>query len=213
MFVGGGERFCAFRKMDLAQRFRSRADLKSFRQERFHRAIAQLLQRSVNHRAQDTLRKSLRGWINRRNPAKMNRNLLIIFNHLELRMIHANPLTTKLWFTENNKPLTGRDHLLDVMQIEPSADEGLAERICIRFLQSRFEDFFPPAEATQLRLGHLPAETDCLIAFLTWETRKLATIFVASRKMRDQILHPLETKPTQWREFCARHPFQLGERL
>ena len=87
----------------------------------------------------------------------MDRHLLIVLDHFEFRMIHAKPFAAQPRFAKNDQPLTGRDHFLHVMQIEPAADERLAERVRVRFLQCRFENLFPAAEAAQRRLDHLAA--------------------------------------------------------
>ena len=42
--------------------------------------------------------------------------------------------------TEDDKPLSGRDYLLDVMQIEPTAGERLTERVRAAFFQHRFKN-------------------------------------------------------------------------
>ena len=43
--------------------------------------------------------------------------------------------------TEDDKPLPGRDHFLDVMQIEPATGERLTERVRVAFFQHRFKNF------------------------------------------------------------------------
>ena len=42
--------------------------------------------------------------------------------------------------TEDDKPLSGRDYFLDVMQIEPATDERLTERVRAAFFQHCFKN-------------------------------------------------------------------------
>src|SRR6266404_6387900 len=138
--------------------------------------------------AQDALRQAFGCRIDWCDPAKMDSGLGgIVFDHLELRMIHAKTFPAQLRFAENNQLLAGRDHLLDVMQIKPAQRQRLAKHVRVWFLQRRLKNFLPAAEAKNPRLGHFTAQTDRRIAFLAWELRKLMSIFVASRIMREQI--------------------------
>src|SRR6266446_4009347 len=128
-------------------------------------------------------------------------------------MIHANAVASQPRFAKNDQPLTRSDHFLHVMQIEPAADERLAERIRIRLVQCRFENLFPPAKPAQRSLDHLAAQTDRRVAFLARKFRKLMPIFVPSRIMREQIFHCLEAEPAQREQARARDPIEFSQRL
>src|ERR1700730_1794115 len=143
----------------------------------------------------------------------MDRYLLVVLDHLELRVIHANALAAQARFSEYDQLLSGRDHFLHVMQVEPAQRERLAQCIRIRFFQRRFEDFFPTAETPQLRFDHLAAKANWGIAFLAREMRKLMSIFVTPRKMRQQIFHRLNPEPPQRQQLRARDPIKLQEWL
>ena len=114
----------------------------------------------------------------------MDRDLLVVFDDLELRMLHAEPVLAQAWLTENHQPLAGRDHFLDVMQVEPAQHQRLAERVRIRFFQGRFKDFFPPAESNQPCLDDFAADQDWRLAFLTRESSEMRPVFVTPRIMR-----------------------------
>src|SRR5450631_571408 len=98
-------------------------------------------------------------------------------------MLHAKTLAAQTWLAEDNQPLTGGDHLLHVMQIEPTQGDRLAQRAGVRFLQRRFEDFLPAAETAQRSLGHFTANADGHVALIAREASKLAPVFVATREM------------------------------
>ena len=136
----------------------------------------------------------------------MNRNLLIIFDDLELRMIHANPFPPQTWFAEYDQALPGCDHFLHVVQIEPPAHEWFAQSICLRFLQCCFENFLPPAKTPQRSLNHVTAKTNRHVAFLVRKMRELRSIFVTPGEMRKQIFHGLYAETPQCEEFRARDP-------
>src|SRR5438552_6453625 len=128
-------------------------------------------------------------------------------------MIHANAVASQPRFAKNDQALTRGDHFLHVMQIEPAADERLAERIRIRLVPWRFENLFPAATPAQRSLDHLAAQTDRRVAFLARKFRKLLPIFVPSRIMREQIFHCLEAEPAQREQARARDPIEFSQRL
>src|SRR3979490_2713084 len=99
------------------------------------------------------------------------------------------------------------------MQIEPTQCERLTQRIRIRFFQSRFEDFLPSAKTPQLCFDHLAAKTNRCVALLTREMRKLMSIFVAPRKMREQILRGFNPEPAQRQQFRTRDPIKFRKWL
>src|SRR5438128_1451764 len=117
----------------------------------------------------------------------MDRDFLIVLDHLELRMIHANSLSAQTRLAKDNDALTGRDHFLHVMQVEPPAHQRLTQSICLRFLHRGLKDFFPATKTTQRSFYHLTAKTDRKVAFFARETRELGTIFVAPGKMSKQV--------------------------
>jgi hypothetical protein len=96
MFVRGVTRFPAIREMNCANRFASFTLNKIKWRQSFQSGISgrNFGQQPVNHAAQDALRKTFRRRVDRRDPAKMDRDLLVILNHLELRVIHANSFST-----------------------------------------------------------------------------------------------------------------------
>ncbi len=79
----------------------------------------------------------------------MDRCVLVVLNYFELGMIHANATPAKPRLAEHDELLTGGNHFLDVMQIEPATDEGLTERVRIQFLQCRFENLFPATKTPE----------------------------------------------------------------
>ncbi len=176
-------------KMNLLQSAPPRTRAVIPRQQRLHFVVRQIFQRMKNQPAKHALREPFRRGINRRDPAEMNRFLLVVLDHFKLRMLHANALPAQPRLSENDQALAGRDHFLHVVQIEPAQHERLAERVRVRFLQGRFEDLLPAAETPQRRLRHLAANTDRRLAFLAREAGKLLPIFVPPRIMREQIAH------------------------
>src|SRR6266496_973994 len=171
------------------------------------------IQKPINNTAEHPLGKTLRGGIDWGNPAKMDRYFVIILDNLEFRVIHANPLSSQTRLAKNNQALPGRNHLLHVMQVEPSAHQRLAESIWVRFFERGLKDFLPSAKTAQRSLGHLAAETNRNVAFLTRKLRELCAIFVAPRKMSEQIFHRLNLETPQCEDFRAWDPTQLLERL
>ncbi len=125
------------------------------RQQGFHFILGQIFQCMKNQPAEDALRKPFRCRIDRRNPAKVNRLVFVVLDHFKFGMLHADALTAQTRLAEDDQPLPGRDHFLDVMQIKPAQDERLAERIRVAFLKSRLEDFFEATEASQRSLRRL----------------------------------------------------------
>src|SRR5215510_3940692 len=143
----------------------------------------------------------------------MDRYFLIILDHLEFRVIHANSLSAQTRLSKDNNTLTGSDHLLYVMQIEPPAHQWLAQSICLRLLQGGFKNFLPSTKTAQRSFSHLAAKTDRNIAFLTRKTRELGAIFVAPRKMSEQVFHRLNPETPQRENFRTRDPVELFKRL
>src|SRR5262249_38388695 len=195
-----------FRKMNRANRVRWAAAHQTPRRGRFPHCVCNLPQDAMNNAAQNTLRKTFRRRINRGDPPKMDRYLFVVLNHLELRMIHANPSSTKTRLAENNDALTHGDHFLHVMQIEPATHERLTQRIRLRFLQRCFENFLPPAKPAQRSFDHLAAETDGNITFFSQKMRELCAVLVTSQKMRQQIFHSLNAEPSQREQTRALDP-------
>ncbi len=174
----------SLRKMDRADCFAAIAILQVLRQQRFDRFGFELLQKPINDAPQHSLRKALRRRINRRDTPQVDRFLFVIFDHFKLGMIHAKALAAKLRLPENHQLLTGGDHFLDVMQIEPATDQRLTQRVRVRFLQCGFEDFFPAAESAQRGFDYFAGQTNRRVAFFAREPRKLMSIFVTPRKVR-----------------------------
>ena len=148
------KRLPCFGEMNRADRFAAISIFQVLRQQRLNRLGIKLLKKPINHAAQRTLRKTFGRRIDRRDPAEMDRSLLVVLNHFELGMIHANPLPAQSRLAENDELLAGSDHFLDVMQIEPATDQRLTERVCVQFLQCRLENLFPTTETPKRRLDH-----------------------------------------------------------
>ncbi len=134
------------REMDFVQGVFARPEVRVPRQQRRDRLRIQILERLKNHLAENTLRQAFGGGIDRRDPAEVNGHLVIVLDHLEFGMLHAEPLSAEARLSENDQALSARNHLLDVVQVEPAQNERLAEGVRIRFFQSRLEDFLPAAE-------------------------------------------------------------------
>ncbi len=128
------ERFPSLGEMNRANRFAAVAVFQVLRQQRLKRFGVEVLKEPINEAAQDPLRETFGRGIDRCDPAKMDRFLLVVLDHFKFRMIHANPTSAQPGLAKDNKLLTGGDHFLHVMQVEPAADQGLAQRVRIRFL-------------------------------------------------------------------------------
>jgi len=126
----------------------------------------------------------------------MDRDFRVVFDHFELRVIHADSLSTEARFAKDNKTLARRDHLLHVMQVEPTAHERFAQGVCVRLLQSCLEDFFPSAKTAQRSFDYFAAKTNGNVAFLVRKFGKLRSVFVTTWKMREQILYGLDAETT-----------------
>ena len=143
----------------------------------------------------------------------MDRNFFIILDDLELRMIHANSLAPQARPAKHNQALPGCDHLLHVMQIEPTAHQWFTQRVRLRFLQCCFEDLLPAAKTAQRRFNHFTAKTNWNVAFFAWKMRELGSILMTARKMRKQILHGTDTEPSQRQQTRSGDPRDVFERL
>jgi len=102
--------------------------------------------------------------------------------------------------------LTGDDHFLHEVQVEPSTHQRFAQSVWVQFLQRGLENFLPPAETTQRRLDHLSAEADRNIALFPRKVREFRPIFVAPREMRKQLFHRVYAQPSQCEKFRAQNP-------
>src|SRR5205085_11609258 len=161
---------------------------------------------------QEALRQAFGRRVNRRDATKVNRALGIVFDHFKFGMIHANALAAHPRLSENDELLAGRDHFLDVMQIEPATDERLAQRVRVRLLQCCLENFSPPAKSPQRCLNHVAGETDWRVALLARKTWKLMSLFVPSREMREQIFDGENPESPQRQNFGPRYPIEFFQR-
>ena len=127
----------------------------------------------------------------------MNRNFVVVLDNFEFRMFHADTLTALTRLAENDQALAGQDHLLDVMQVEPAADEWLTEGVRIALLQRHLENLFPTAKAIESRPGHLAAQTDWLFALFPRKFAKRPPVLMPSWIMSEQVAHCFESKTTQ----------------
>src|ERR1043165_903927 len=137
----------------------------------------------------------------------------IILDNFKFRVVDADAVAAETWLTEDDQLLTGGDHLLDVMQIEPAKSERLTQRVWIRLLQGCFEDLFPAAEPAERGFDHLATQTDRLIGFFAREMRKFMPIFITSRIMSEKIFRRLDPEPAQGRDFRSGDPVQLAQGL
>src|SRR5437879_7575245 len=168
--------------MNRPNRFVAVAILQVLWQQRFNRCRVDVLEKSINHAAQHPLRKTFGGRIDRRNPAKMDRLLLVVLNHFKFRMIHANSVSPEPRLAKDDELLSSGDHFLDVVQIKPSADERLTERVRVRFLQCRLKNLFPTAETPERRFDQFSGQTDRQVTLLARQLRKLRSIFGTSEE-------------------------------
>src|SRR5882724_622277 len=156
MLTCRSERFPRLGEMNRPNRFGAVAVLQVLRQQRLNRRGVEVLKKSINDAAQHPLRKTFGGRIDRRNPAKMDRFLLVVLDHFKFRMIHANSVSPEPRLAEDDELLSSGDHFLDVVQIKPSADERLTECVRVRFLQCRLKNLFPTAETPERRFDTSP---------------------------------------------------------
>src|ERR1700686_2265325 len=105
--------------MDSANRFNAVAVFQVLGEQRLNRRSIELPKKSKNNAAQDSVRETLGCRIDRCDPTKMDRFLLVVFDHFELGMIHANTLPAQSRLAENDGVLAGGAHFLGVMQIYP----------------------------------------------------------------------------------------------
>jgi hypothetical protein len=125
-------------------------------------------------------------------------------------MLHADSVTPQTRLAKNHQPLTGHDHFLDVMKIEPAQDERLAQRMGAVFLQSRLENLAAAAEVIEPRFDYFAAETKRLLAFLSWKPGELTPVLIAPRVMRKQVADRLDPEPPQLRAARARNPIDFA---
>jgi hypothetical protein len=92
VFVRGITRFPASWEMNCANRVASLALSQIARRQSFQSGVSgrKFVQQPVNHASQDTLRKTFRRRVDRRDSTKMDRDLLVILDDFELWMVHAN---------------------------------------------------------------------------------------------------------------------------
>src|SRR4030095_4666480 len=159
MIARRGQRLPVFRKMDRTDRVAGVSDVQIFRQQRRDRFGVEFVEQSVNNAAQHALRQTLGRRINRRDPAQVDRFLLVVLDHFELRVVHAKSFAAKLRFAENYELLVRRDLFLDVMQVEPAKNQRLTECVRVWFLKRGLKNS-APAEATKRGLGYQSGSAD-----------------------------------------------------
>src|ERR1700736_3880360 len=128
-------------------------------------------------------------------------------------MIHTDAFAAKARFAEDDQLLPGRDHLLDVMEDEPTTDKGLAQRGRVLLFKSRLKNLFPASESAELRFHDFAAQANGLVAFLARELRKLMPVFVAPRKVSEQITHGLKAEALQREQPRTRNPVEISQGL
>jgi len=125
-------------------------------------------------------------------------------------MFHAEPLPAPARFAEDDQTLAGQNHFLDVVEIEPAQNEGLAEGVRIAFLQGRFEDSLAAAKMIEARLDYFAAETNRLLTFFSWEAGELAPVFVTSGIVREQVADRFDAEAAELGAARARDPLDLA---
>src|SRR5438045_9655597 len=123
MLTCRSERFPRLGEMNRPNRFGAVAILQVLWQQRFNRCRVEVLKKSINDAAQHPLRKTFGGRIDRRNPAKMDRLLLVVLNHFKFRMIHANSVYPQPRLPEEDEVLSSRDDCPDEVHLNPSTDQ------------------------------------------------------------------------------------------
>src|ERR1043166_7349173 len=134
MLARGVPRFPTSGKMYRSNCIRSLAEHQTGWGDGLPSCIWKLVQDTIDDAAQDALRKTFSRGIDWRDAPEMDRNFFIVLDHLKLRMVHTNSVSTQTRPAENNNALTRGDHFLHVMQMEPPAYERLAQGIRLRFL-------------------------------------------------------------------------------
>src|SRR4029453_1654343 len=76
-----------------------------------------------------------------------------------------------------------------------------------------FKDFLPSAKSAHGRFNDLAAKANRNVALLTRKMGKLMSIFVTTRKVREQILYRFDAETAQREKFRARDPIEFSERL
>ncbi|MEP6685388.1 MAG: hypothetical protein ABJB22_01315, partial [Verrucomicrobiota bacterium] len=67
-------------------------EIDAARQKCFDRGLVQGSECAINQASQNALREPLRSGVNRRDPAEMDRDFVIVLDHLKLRVLHAKTL-------------------------------------------------------------------------------------------------------------------------
>src|SRR5438874_8420489 len=110
------------------------------------RLFRHLSQKPISNAAQKALINTLRRRVNWSDSAKMNRNFIIILDHLKFRVIDTYSFAAQTRLAEHHELLTGRDHLSHIVQVEPTADQRLAQCVRVCLLQGRFKNLLPTSE-------------------------------------------------------------------
>ena len=144
----------------------------------------------------------------------MDRDLFVVLDHFEFRMLHAKALPAQPRFAEDDQPLPGRDHLLHVMQIEPAENQRLAERVRVRLLQCRLENFLPTAETDAAESSRPRRRANRRLAFVAGKSGKLACGPRSGAENGSADPRPSRSRAAATRvNFGPRDPLQLAQRL
>src|SRR5206468_12051310 len=106
MLARGVPRFPTSGKMYRSNRVRSLAAHQAGRGDRLPSCVWKLVQNTIDDATQDALRKTFSRRIDRRDSPKMDRYLFIVLDHLKLRMIDANSVSTQTRPADNKHALT-----------------------------------------------------------------------------------------------------------
>src|SRR5437763_12736853 len=101
MLTRFGERVDVVGKMNLLQRAPTITDTHVRRQERFDFIFIEVLERVIDEAAKYALRQTFSRRIHRRDSIEVDRAFFVRLDDLELRMLHAHPLSAQSRLTEN----------------------------------------------------------------------------------------------------------------
>src|SRR4029453_13350320 len=76
-----------------------------------------------------------------------------------------------------------------------------------------FKDFLPSAKSAHGRFNDLPAKANRNVALFARKMGKLMSIFVTTRKMREQIFDSLDPETAKPGKFGTRDQIEFSERL
>jgi hypothetical protein len=135
-----------------------------------------------------------------------------ILDDFEFRMIYKD--TTPRFFRapEHDHFLTGREHLPDIILVEPTTDKAAAQ--CGR--NPIFENYLHDLAATKILSRDLlnnATDTDWHLRSPGWKLFKPGSVFVPARIVFQQLAPRLDPKSRQKLRLWLRKPGKFGKRL